>query len=603
MVSWAHRPNEGVDADIWEDTVFRFVTVLRTEGGVTAELDLFHPGEDWTRWGPLQVQQCPWTLIAVNTAWRERFEGRNQPTEGAGVVAEADVLLGMFDQNQDDFHRRVVLVVLPGATQDDVPLRLRRIQRFTVTEFTVEGLKGLLRHLTGQPLYVPPPVGTVAVLPPATLASVGATVEAAVGMSATSSVEVGAPLQAELRDESAVLSAALQAMANHPSVQEAASVQTDQLAEQLHVFAAVINRALSSSRAIQELQRTTAAAAQKAITSSLAGSASPGGAARAATRLTDLLAQVSEAVERDNRCWLLLAGALQDPDPIAHKGGDGRSIRRRRQEQVSNWIACALPPVPLDTQPAATRNAGRVTLSAPSSNAAAPGAASTTWLLELGDHGEAVAAANVAGDVVPGLPWDPPEDGRTQYPDLHLPVRMDLLELWLLTQVQLVLDHLAPMNAGEGNSTVFLQARLMLPDRLNHPEAYPSHGVRLVAARRDEDGHRSADSRVPDATDLRMGSAPPEVSPLRTTVEALMDPARLVRITRSMAVELLEGFGVEDTSVLRADGTLDELAAADQQEVWEHADAMNLTRDSVSPAQRRQRYDELLAQARAALRR
>lgn len=209
----------------------------------------------------------------------------------------------------------------------------------------------------------------------------------------------------------------------------------------------------------------------------------------------------------------------------------------------------------------------------------------------------------MAGEVVTGAPFDPPEDGRRQYPDLHLPVRVDLLELWLLTQVQLVADHLAPMAAGQGEATVFFQARLLLPDRLTHLQAYSRHGVRLVAAHRDEDGHRSSDSVVPGATDLRLGLASPGVDPLRTTVEALSDPARLVRITRSMAVELLEGFGVEDTSVLRADGTLDELAAGDQQVVWQHAGAMGLVRDPASPVQRRQRYDELLAQARAALRR
>ena len=629
MVSWAHRPNAGTpdqpvtgeDWDAWRDTVLRFVTVLRWKGGVTADLDLFHLSEDWTRWGPLQIQRCPWTLVVVNAAWRERFEGRNQRTEGAGAVAEADELLGMFDDDQDDFRRRVLLVVLPGASQDDVPPRMRGLERFTITKFTVEGLERLLRHLTGQPLYMPPPVGTVPVLPPATLESASATVQAAAERSATSQ-EIDAPLKAELRDQDAVLNAALQATAHQPRPQEAlaASAQTAQLRslieeisrtlfsspamqEMQRTTAAAASRALSSSPAFQELQRTTAAAARAMITSSRASSAGPVGAARAVPRLAGLLRQVSEAVERENRCWLLLAGALEDPDAAAEDEHDGRPIRQRRQEQVSSWIARTLPPVPLDQRPAATRTTGRVVLSAPSAGTAAPSAASSAWRLELGDHGEAVAAANVAGAVVTGPFWDPPEDGRRQYPDLHLPVRVDLLELWLLTQVQLLADHLTPMAADRGDATVFLQARLMLPEQLTHPEAYPRHGVRLVAATRDEDDHRSADSAVPGATDLQLGLAPPEGGPLRTTVAALSDPARLVGITQSMVVELLDRFGVEETSVLRADGTLDELAAGDQQLVWDHAGALGLTRDPISPDQRRQRYDELLAQARAALRR
>ncbi|SDQ37889.1 hypothetical protein [Quadrisphaera sp. DSM 44207] len=78
-----------------------------------------------------------------------------------------------------------------------------------------------------------------------------------------------------------------------------------------------------------------------------------------------------------------------------------------------------------------------------------------------------------------------------------------------------------------------------------------------------------------------------------------------VRVARQLAVELLEHFGVEDTSVLTNGGVLDELgaAAADQQLVYWHARALGLPVDPVSPARRRRRYEELLAQARAALRR
>ena len=80
----------------WQDQVLDLVVALRGFG-IDADVDLFHlhePGVDWSRWGPARVNACEVTLVAVNAAWREALEGTNPPTEGAGSVAEADVLLG-----------------------------------------------------------------------------------------------------------------------------------------------------------------------------------------------------------------------------------------------------------------------------------------------------------------------------------------------------------------------------------------------------------------------------------------------------------------------------------------------------------------------------
>jgi len=88
---------------------------------------------------------------------------------------------------------------------------------------------------------------------------------------------------------------------------------------------------------------------------------------------------------------------------------------------------------------------------------------------------------------------------------------------------------------------------------------------------------------------------------LTTTAAELADPAVLVQATRRLAVELLEHFGVEDTLVLRRDGTLDALAAAraEWMAAHQHAGQLGLPVDEHSPADRQRRYDELLGQARA----
>lgn len=81
-----------------------------------------------------------------------------------------------------EFRRKVKLVLLPGTSDDDVPARLSGVQRFQVDRPTPDELEDLLRTLHDQPQFVPPPVGQVPALPPATLqattlsaASVGTT--------------------------------------------------------------------------------------------------------------------------------------------------------------------------------------------------------------------------------------------------------------------------------------------------------------------------------------------------------------------------------------------------------------------------------------------
>lgn len=79
LISWAHAPNTGVTTDAWRRRVLELAIALRAHG-VDADLDLFHMherGVDWTRWGPQRVITADFTIVVVNKAWRERFEGFN----------------------------------------------------------------------------------------------------------------------------------------------------------------------------------------------------------------------------------------------------------------------------------------------------------------------------------------------------------------------------------------------------------------------------------------------------------------------------------------------------------------------------------------------
>lgn len=170
FVSWAHSAHDWSEArsESWEKTVVEFTGSLRSHG-VAADVDLFHVDDadvDWTRFGPQRIADSDVTIIAVSSAWRERWEGNNSPNVGAGVAQEADELHGLFQCDQGLFRSTVKIVILPGASEDDIPNDLRRLPRYHVLAFNAAGLEKLLRALFRKPRYVLPPLGVRPDLPP-----------------------------------------------------------------------------------------------------------------------------------------------------------------------------------------------------------------------------------------------------------------------------------------------------------------------------------------------------------------------------------------------------------------------------------------------------
>jgi RNA polymerase sigma factor (sigma-70 family) len=167
IVCWAHGD------DAWNETIVAFAVTLR-ELGIDADVDLFHLHDhdvDWTTYGPQAITDRAFALIAVSRAYKERWEGNADPRVGAGAVREANVLKTLFNQDRTAFRRKVKVVVLPGATVDDIPAELAAAaQRFEIETIDEAGLEDLLRTLAGRPAYVVPPLGT---LPPLRPKSVG----------------------------------------------------------------------------------------------------------------------------------------------------------------------------------------------------------------------------------------------------------------------------------------------------------------------------------------------------------------------------------------------------------------------------------------------
>ena len=164
FVSWAHSD------DAWQKRIASFAVALRNSG-IVADVDLFHatePGVDWSTYGPDAIRNSDVTIIAASATYKERWEQRRPTRSGAGAAREANVLKDLFDRDHDEFLRKVTVVLFEGITVDDVPAELASgLPHFEIKGFEQKHLEHLLRRLTGQPAFPPPPVGQIPILPPA----------------------------------------------------------------------------------------------------------------------------------------------------------------------------------------------------------------------------------------------------------------------------------------------------------------------------------------------------------------------------------------------------------------------------------------------------
>jgi len=162
FISYAH------DDPAHDDRVRGFWLFLRANG-VDARLDLpaAERRVDWAQWMTRQVRDADRVLVIASPKYKQRGEGDAGPDEGRGAQWEAGLIREIFYADQQAGLQRVLPVVLPGCSADDIPLWLgpKSTTHYLVSDFTVAGAETLLRLLTGQPWETEPPLGTVPFLP------------------------------------------------------------------------------------------------------------------------------------------------------------------------------------------------------------------------------------------------------------------------------------------------------------------------------------------------------------------------------------------------------------------------------------------------------
>ncbi|MGW1868490.1 SEFIR domain-containing protein [Streptomyces mauvecolor] len=150
FISYAHEDDGGAHID----RVRMLWRLLRTLG-IDARLDLpaSEEPQDWALWTDRQYRAADFVLVIASPAYKRRSEGTEQPGTGAGVAWEARLIRKEIYDRTGDWYRRILRVVLPTCSLDDLPDYLggRTTTYYTVDPLTAEGAEKLVRYLTGRP--------------------------------------------------------------------------------------------------------------------------------------------------------------------------------------------------------------------------------------------------------------------------------------------------------------------------------------------------------------------------------------------------------------------------------------------------------------------
>ncbi|WP_053754216.1 TIR domain-containing protein [Streptomyces sp. MMG1533] len=163
FISYAHDDQKHVDRvrDFW---------IFLRSCGIDAELDLpaNERRQDWSLWMLRGIRDSRYALVVASPQYKRRAEGDAVAGEGMGVQWEAGLLRRLVYEDPAAALGRIVPVVLPDGSADDLPAWLggASTSHYTVGEFTVPGAEPLLRLLTGQPYETVPELGAVPVLAP-----------------------------------------------------------------------------------------------------------------------------------------------------------------------------------------------------------------------------------------------------------------------------------------------------------------------------------------------------------------------------------------------------------------------------------------------------
>ncbi|MEV0338475.1 SEFIR domain-containing protein [Nocardia sp. NPDC050713] len=157
FVSYSH------DSPEHKELVRQFCTFLRSEAGVDVRLDAWDDYErrDWSLWAIDQLSAADFVVVIASPAYKRRADGTAAADEGRGAQFEAAIIRDGLTRNLRGETRRILPVVLPGRSVDEIPVFLaaHSTTHYEISEFTTEGINDLLAAFSGVSEHAAPPRG------------------------------------------------------------------------------------------------------------------------------------------------------------------------------------------------------------------------------------------------------------------------------------------------------------------------------------------------------------------------------------------------------------------------------------------------------------
>jgi hypothetical protein len=162
FISYAH------DSEAHCEQVRALWIFLRSAGiDARSDVDAAEKRQNWPLWMEKQVSDADRILVVASSGYRKCLESKGGQQKRRGVQYEAEAICRRYNDADPDDLSRVLPVVLPGGSVDDVPAFLRPEDTtvYEISAFTVKGAESLLRVLHDRPRDIEPAIGEVPYLP------------------------------------------------------------------------------------------------------------------------------------------------------------------------------------------------------------------------------------------------------------------------------------------------------------------------------------------------------------------------------------------------------------------------------------------------------
>lgn len=156
FVSYAH------ESEAHKAQVGTLAGLLRSQG-IDVDLDQAHyERQDWSAWVAEEIKTSDFVLVVASSGYLRVGDGTALRDDHRGVQTEAGILRDRLYFDRPTWTRKILPVVLPGGSVDEIPLFLqpRVADHYLVTSFTEEGMLDLLEVLSGRTTRREQPLGT-----------------------------------------------------------------------------------------------------------------------------------------------------------------------------------------------------------------------------------------------------------------------------------------------------------------------------------------------------------------------------------------------------------------------------------------------------------